>query len=248
MPIPNTPNFRFDALPDMTREVLSRIIHFPELDGFRLVGGTALALQVAHRQSEDIDLCWMERKLPRSRITSVIQALERMGYKPVLAAYETTRLYWENDGTDLDDFQQDWMVDGVKLSFAVSIGDSAPESEDVPLDHLRVVAAETIFQLKARLLVARSTIRDLYDIWWFLTHGGHSIMQVVKIMQDSNPHYSDGMIRRRLLPPKVAMADPGVHPLLEDAPADFEALKAALSPHVAEWERQLARTVITEQL
>lgn len=248
MPTPPITNLRTDPLPANTQALLAKVIHYPEMIGFRLIGGTALTLQVAHRQSEDIDLCWMGDKLPRPAIDKLIAKLVDEGFQPLLSTYETTRLYWENEGTDLDDFQQDWMVDGVKLSLAVMIDNKLPDVPDIPYGFLNIVPADSIFVMKAHLLVSRTTIRDLYDIWYFLTHGGKTIHQVVKAMQQANPYYSESMIRRRLQPSKASMADPGVHPLLPDAPADFEAIKAALLPHVAEWERVLAARVIANEL
>ena len=37
-------------------ELIQQLCQQPELDGFLLVGGTALSLQLGHRQSIDIDL------------------------------------------------------------------------------------------------------------------------------------------------------------------------------------------------
>ena len=42
------------VVPD-TLELLKTIASKPEMKGFRLVGGTALALQYGHRQSVDLD-------------------------------------------------------------------------------------------------------------------------------------------------------------------------------------------------
>lgn len=51
-------------LPD-TLELLKRLSAQPEMQGMRLVGGTALALQYGHRQSVDLDFFGMPVECPR---------------------------------------------------------------------------------------------------------------------------------------------------------------------------------------
>ena len=57
-------------LPPETDRVWQFIQGQPSLAGFVLIGGTALALRIEHRRSEDLDLAWLERRLPRSRLTA----------------------------------------------------------------------------------------------------------------------------------------------------------------------------------
>ena len=47
---------RWYTVSDSLAEVLKKLIELPELDDFRLVGGTALSLMLGHRESFDIDL------------------------------------------------------------------------------------------------------------------------------------------------------------------------------------------------
>lgn len=246
-----TGTWRVDALPQGTHAVLEVVSAMDALEGFRLIGGTALALQVGHRQSEDIDLMWPGTRLPRPAIAKVIDALAQSGRTTLLATNENVRLYWENEGEDIDDHQQDWMVDGVKVTFVASESSQQTEQlRQIPSRRfgvLEVLDREAIFDAKSRLLVARTTTRDLFDIWWFLTHGGRTIHEVVAHMRQANPHYADSMIRGRLLPSRAPLTDPGVQPLVPNAPGDFTAVREALRPHVAEWEATLAAQVITEE-
>src|SRR5260221_11889397 len=50
------------AIPDSTFNVLKKVSRLPFLSGFRLVGGTALALYWGHRLSEDLDLFTDEKQ------------------------------------------------------------------------------------------------------------------------------------------------------------------------------------------
>jgi predicted nucleotidyltransferase component of viral defense system len=46
----------YSTIDKLLREILERIMREPQFDSFRLVGGTALSLQLGHRMSVDIDL------------------------------------------------------------------------------------------------------------------------------------------------------------------------------------------------
>jgi predicted nucleotidyltransferase component of viral defense system len=51
------------------------------LNGFVLIGGTALALHIQHRFSEDLDFAFVGTKLPRDRIHQILGQLEQRGFK-----------------------------------------------------------------------------------------------------------------------------------------------------------------------
>ena len=54
-------------LPPETDRIWTFLKEQPSLSGFVLIGGIALALQIAHRRSEDLDLAYPESRLPRVR-------------------------------------------------------------------------------------------------------------------------------------------------------------------------------------
>jgi hypothetical protein len=51
----------------------------PALAGFVLTGGSALALLLAHRQSEDLDFAWPGAQLPRQRLAALRRASANAG-------------------------------------------------------------------------------------------------------------------------------------------------------------------------
>ena len=80
-----------------TKNTLEKIQAVPTLQGFYLAGGTALALQLGHRKSIDLD--FFSQKYPSQE--QLIQALNR--YQPVIAQRATGTL--------------DVFIDEVKVSF-----------------------------------------------------------------------------------------------------------------------------------
>ena len=55
-------------LPTDTEKVWTFLKPQPALGGFVLLGGSALALRIQHRRSEDLDLACVEPRLPRARL------------------------------------------------------------------------------------------------------------------------------------------------------------------------------------
>ena len=59
---------KLDFLPERTRRLFHRLSDEPLLEGLVLVGGSALALQIGHRISEDLDFACLDQKLPARHI------------------------------------------------------------------------------------------------------------------------------------------------------------------------------------
>ena len=65
-------------LPAETERVWNFLKSQPALAGFILVGGSALALRIAHRRSEDLDLTFRGNKLPRERLDGLRHSAQEM--------------------------------------------------------------------------------------------------------------------------------------------------------------------------
>lgn len=55
-------------LPPETERVWNCLKQQPALAGFVLVGGSALALRIRHRRSDDLDIAYPAHQLPRARL------------------------------------------------------------------------------------------------------------------------------------------------------------------------------------
>ncbi|MCL4181609.1 MAG: nucleotidyl transferase AbiEii/AbiGii toxin family protein [Verrucomicrobia bacterium] len=90
----------------------------PGLTGFVLMGGSALALRLGHRQSEDLDFVWPGSKLPRDRLEALRRAAVAAGMAVVPHDDPTALREFADGGLDLLDFQQDCLMgQGVKVTF-----------------------------------------------------------------------------------------------------------------------------------
>jgi predicted nucleotidyltransferase component of viral defense system len=238
----------FNSLPENTARLLHKLKDLEEVQGFFLIGGTALALQVSHRVSEDIDLAWTRGDLPQPKIDAIVSKLAG-STKPALITDQAALLNAENDGIDLHRTQQDWQIEGVKLTFfapyepaQLAVYESAQPTR---LGHLALVDPDAVFELKSSLLFERKASRDLYDLWYFLAHGGKSVDDLLAAMDRRKEHRTDDSLLDLLAPISLHLSDPGFKPLLDDAPADKDALLRTMKTIADEHRTELARRLGT---
>ena len=221
----------FNALPESTASLLEDLKDLKEVEGFFLIGGTALALQVGHRISEDLDLAWTRGNLPQAKIEAIVTKLAG-NEKPALVTDQSALLNAENEGIDLHRTQQDWQIRDVKLTFFAPYepAQQAVYERAAPRQHgnLAILDPESVFELKCSLLFERKASRDLYDLWYFLEHGGKTVNAVLAAMDRRKEHRTRDSLLDLLAPPALHMDDPGFEPLLEGAPADKDELLARM--------------------
>lgn len=239
-----------DLRPD-TRLVYEHLRRDPDIGRYRLIGGTAIALQHAHRESEDLDFFWPEieagRPVPRldKKLTGrIIDRLREAGFDAGMTFDQADFDDAENDGVDLLYAQQDWAVGGVKVSFLTSASREKArffaDASTVSDGNLVILSSDALFEVKSRLLTERATTRDMYDIWYYIEHRGRTLEEAFAFALDENPYYTDELLKKRLIPNRPAATDPGFLSRLPDGPRDFGALRAVLEAAVAAYEQREA--------
>ncbi|HRI14662.1 MAG TPA: nucleotidyl transferase AbiEii/AbiGii toxin family protein [Verrucomicrobiota bacterium] len=147
------------------------------LRGFVLIGGTALALHLRHRISEDLDFIHPGPRLPREPLLAAVRNGIQQGWKfeandNPLAVDEFTLA-----GEDIHDFQQDFRVNG-----ATRVTFFAPEQEILrvvatdPQAPMRVASVDELFKTKCLVTARRSKTRDWLDLYLLLRDHGYSLL------------------------------------------------------------------------
>jgi predicted nucleotidyltransferase component of viral defense system len=141
-----------------TEEIFKKISKLECIKDYTLIGGTALALQLGHRLSEDLDFCkWKSTKNEKNDVNwySIKEELSTIG---------NVR---ENI---LDDNQTNFSVNGVKISFyANNRLKEPPELKKIPfLNNLKIADIKSIGIMKMEVMLRRSSHRDYYDIYSIL--------------------------------------------------------------------------------
>jgi len=136
-----------------------------------LIGGTALAYHLSHRESFDLDICF-----PFANTLPPLDFLEH--FKEVIPL-EFDRAIIDtaiNEGGDIHEAMQRYIINGVKVDFVINPSSNIYESEILKNDPserlgtLRIASLPSIFKLKVLLLIDRNKIRDLYDVVYMLKY------------------------------------------------------------------------------
>lgn len=244
-------------LPDKTRLLFERLIEEPRMCGMTLVGGSALALQIGHRMSEDMDFAVFGPKLPAARIDALMADLENEGREvSLLTPQSSIERFRINMGKRLLDYARDYVVDDAKITFfARGAGDSATQKQldwlaTAPRAHsgigFDVLGLDGIFAMKALLLADRARSRDLFDLMVLIQEHGYTLDQAFGFVKKLAPIERRDIERHKAVMTGAIPLDPedegfeniGINMPMEDIYAVFEEQIAGL-------ERNLARAAIS---
>jgi len=230
---------------DDTRQVFNTLTDIPEISSFLLVGGTALSILANHRVSEDLDFGTTQKTLPRQTVTGIIEKLK--------AQYEVTDATdfikiqeAENEGNDLLNYHQDWLIGGVKVTF-FTIGENDAERKEIAsfntlhYGYINMLDKDGIFFTKCMTLCDRIKSRDIFDLWWFVTAGDKDVVDIFNTIQRVRTHITYEKIRQRLLSWPIPKTDEGLESVInitidrvrEELAAKIDQLEIAMAREMA---------------
>jgi hypothetical protein len=148
-----------------------------------MIGGSALAVQLHHRLSEDLDFCiWKKHKddkvdLEWKTIEKQLSSVAGMVKTNVLAMNHI-----------------DFMADGVKVTFFGNTRLKQPPSLQKInlLNNIRIADRESIGVMKLEVLLHRRAFRDYYDLYALLREG-----VPLKVLIEKTKVFSRHQIRTR---------------------------------------------------
>jgi hypothetical protein len=163
-------------LPPETDKVWNFLKAQPALAGFVLIGGSALAVRIQHRRSDDLDLTYPDLRLPRARLEVLLRRATEAGFDFQRNDDEAAVQEFTLGGAELHDYQQDFLVNrAVKVScFAAD----APLAKVLSRSHeptARVATLTELFQAKCLVSARRSKTRDWLDLFLLMRDHGFSI-------------------------------------------------------------------------
>jgi hypothetical protein len=149
-------------------------------ENFCLVGGTALALQIGHRRSNDLDFACFEKQLPNYAIDQLLLVLKENHEVRQVNSIAQISQFKIQTGLNLLNHVRDFTIDDVKITFFV-LGSTnkqktfyklTPKLMDLwpfPLLGLRGIQVA-----KATVLKERIRSRDMYDLMILIRDYGYS--------------------------------------------------------------------------
>lgn len=164
------------GLAPKTESIIEAISCLDCIKPFTLVGGTALAIQLGTRQSEDLDfMSWRKnrtekREVDWPRIKNELAGLGIISSMDIL---------------DMDHVE--FVVNDVKISFYANPNYS-PVIKEIPfLNNIKLADMISIGAMKMELMLRRSKFRDYYDIYSLLL-AGVNISEMMEIALKYSAH------------------------------------------------------------
>lgn len=158
----------YETISPTTLELLKSIQSIPNLHDTRLVGGTALALQLGHRKSIDLDMFGSIN----SPVSEIRQKLSKEHIMQILKESDNINIY---------------LVDGVKVDFVNYAYDwLKPIIEE---EGLRLASIEDIAAMKIAAIIGRGTKKDFVDLYFLLR-----IYSMKEILDFYSTKYPDGSL------------------------------------------------------
>ena len=165
----------YETIAPATLALLRGMMNEPLLADTRLVGGTALALQLGHRSSIDLDLFGHF-------------SCDEIELRKILASHGELQVI--NTSTNVKLFT----VNGVKVDIVNY--DSPWIDEMVMEDGLRLASVQEIAAMKVRAIVGRGTRKDFVDLYYLLQH--FTMKEILDLFFKKYPDVNDFVAIRSL--------------------------------------------------
>lgn len=206
-------------LPPATERIWQFLRKQPALRGFVLIGGSALAMHLQHRLSEDLDFAWPVRGLPRARLDDLLQLAGFAGFR--FQRNDNLDSYFEFQiaGMDLHDYQQDFTVDeAVKVTFFTPDHAVKALLGHQPEAPLRIATVDEIFAMKSFVAASRSLSRDWFDLFHLMQTRGYGLREMLAVFEraEAPRNFDDALTR--LCSGLTRQGDPGLVGLVENPP------------------------------
>lgn len=176
------------GLASNTLKVFEKVSRLESIEGYVLVGGTGIALQINHRLSEDLDFC---RWVPKTNATYAVS---------VKKIEVELKKNFENVTTNHLSFDQvDFRIDGVKLTFFNEVGLVCPQFS--PINYTGNILGVPLLlhgSMKVKTLFERITYRDYYDLFVLLSEKHVSLDELISSATQYQPRLKKTMITKRL--------------------------------------------------
>ena len=165
-----------DYMPENTLKVFQQLKSQAFISRFTLVEGTALAIQIKHRLSEDLDFISDEEEINTNLIKRNISKI-----------YPGYRIIRQDHNWILD-----LAINGIKVTFFSAGAVAVPFSvrnNSFTAGKINIAKARVIAVLKISAIAQRNTFRDYYDLY-FLSKHHYSLLELINFTKEMIPSLS----------------------------------------------------------
>jgi len=158
-----------EAISSKRQKIFQKLKNFPQ---FYLAGGTALALHIGHRMSDDFDLFTAE-DIP----VTLLEKVEKI-FK------ESTIDIIINHSEQLSLMIDQTKVDFVKYPFPLIL-------DLIKYKKVKIIKIPEIAAMKAYTIGRRATYKDYIDLYFILSEKYSSLPEIIKISKEKFKEYFD---------------------------------------------------------
>ena len=166
---------QYTAVDSATLELLKNLMNEPVFYGLRLAGGTALALQIGHRRSVDLDLFGSMA----DDIYTITQKLNELGKVNLLNQTENIHIYLVNGiKVDLVNYPYSWLEDAIAT------------------DGIRLAGIKDIAAMKLAAVTGCGTRKDFIDLYFLLQQ--YTLREMLSFYEQKYPDGSSFLVLKSL--------------------------------------------------
>lgn len=190
----------FETIEPKTLDLLIKLQNLPLFSQTRLVGGTALALQLGHRKSIDIDLFGSIEDVPEI----IKEECAALGELQVSTFSKNFKMFWLN-GVKVDtvNYSYEWLDDCLTL------------------DGIRLASKSDIAAMKVSAIINRGTKKDFIDLYYLLKE--FTLSQILELYMRKYPDGSEFIALKSLTYFEDAEQDPMPYMFEDVSWADMKA-------------------------
>ena len=193
---------QYQTISPVTRDLLKELQTLDFLKTSRLVGGTALALQLGHRSSVDLDFFGT---LPESS-EAFVEAVQALHHITRIKESPNIHIYLiDNVKVDIVNYKYQWL------------------DEPLAEDGLLLAGMRDIAAMKVAAIVGRGTKKDFIDLYFLLKH--YSLRQILDFYMEKYPDGSLFIALKSLCYFEDAEPDPMPYMFEED---DWDSIKSCI--------------------
>lgn len=199
----------YKTIAPTTLELLIELQKVPELTHTRLVGGTALALQIGHRISVDLDLFAFDFE---EDFLSIIAGIKKIGYSFEIRRQTSNILISmiNNIKVDIVNYPYPWL-------------DNKLTEDNISLASIKDIAA-----MKLSAITNRGTKKDFIDLYYLLKQ--YSLKQLLELYDKKYSDASTFMVLKSLT--YFEDAEDEILPNVFDHSINWEDVKKVISNEV----------------
>ena len=165
-----------------TLELLNKLMLLPELKDFFLVGGTALALQLGHRISIDIDLFTQKDFNTKKLFAKLNKQFKISDLNEDTNTLNFNIIFPENSENIIK-------IDLIKYSYPLI-------NPILEIDKIRLLSVEDIIPMKLSAVAGRGSKKDFYDIFYLLK--SYSLAKMFELFKKKFPNTNEFHILKSL--------------------------------------------------